>query len=284
MFTVPIGEWFRDRQLSVAARPADRQRHGPAPVRTAVVDAMVQAHREGRGTARVSCAHWPHSHSGRSRRRRSVRGSCSSATAAATCTWGAGRAGRCRKRSRAGAGLGLTTAADVVRAAGLPAAAGKDFVGPAMNFCDRPWRTARGHAAVRRRSRQTRAYLRPELRRPEAEVRASTRPRGGTGRTAGRRSCRWRCWNASLAPWARTCWSPRTRARGTCGRARRARARIPAACIVDLFAIDEVRWIGQPGYADRSACSTRRCASSCWGPAACRTKWSSPAPRVRCPA
>lgn len=26
---------------------------------------------------------------------------------------------------------------------------------------------------------------------------------------------------------------------------------IPAACIVDLFAIDEVRWIGQPGYADR---------------------------------
>jgi len=48
MFTVPIGEWFRDRSLSVAARPADRQRHGPAPVRTAVVDAMVQAHREGR--------------------------------------------------------------------------------------------------------------------------------------------------------------------------------------------------------------------------------------------
>ena len=26
---------------------------------------------------------------------------------------------------------------------------------------------------------------------------------------------------------------------------------IPAVCIVDLFAIDEVRWIGQPGYADR---------------------------------
>lgn len=26
---------------------------------------------------------------------------------------------------------------------------------------------------------------------------------------------------------------------------------IPAVCIVDLFAIDEVRWIGQPAYADR---------------------------------
>jgi len=41
-------------------------------------------------------------------------------------------------------------------------------------------------------------------------------------------------------------------ARGTCGRARRAQgSAFPAACIVDLFAIDEVRWIGQPGYADR---------------------------------
>ena len=26
---------------------------------------------------------------------------------------------------------------------------------------------------------------------------------------------------------------------------------IPSVCIVDLFAIDEVRWIGQPGYADK---------------------------------
>jgi len=26
---------------------------------------------------------------------------------------------------------------------------------------------------------------------------------------------------------------------------------IPALCVVDLFAIDEVQWIGQPGYADR---------------------------------
>ncbi len=26
---------------------------------------------------------------------------------------------------------------------------------------------------------------------------------------------------------------------------------IPSVCLVDLFAIDEVRWIGQPGYADR---------------------------------
>lgn len=26
---------------------------------------------------------------------------------------------------------------------------------------------------------------------------------------------------------------------------------IPAVCMVDLFAIDEVRWIGEPGYADR---------------------------------
>lgn len=26
---------------------------------------------------------------------------------------------------------------------------------------------------------------------------------------------------------------------------------IPAVCMVDLFAVDEVRWIGQPGYADR---------------------------------
>jgi hypothetical protein len=26
---------------------------------------------------------------------------------------------------------------------------------------------------------------------------------------------------------------------------------LPSVCIVDLFAIDEVRWIGQPGYADR---------------------------------
>ena len=59
---------------------------------------------------------------------------------------------------------------------------------------------------------------------------------------------------------------------------------IPAVCIVDLFAIDEVRWIGQAGYADRICVLNEAVRDFLVAAGRSRTKWPSPAirPSMRC--
>ncbi|MFD0667641.1 UDP-glycosyltransferase [Ramlibacter sp. MAHUQ-53] len=146
--------------------------------------------------------------------------------------------------------LGLTTAAGVIREAGLPLLQVKDFVRPgderalehgrrlcaAMGQVADPDETAAylglsyaeledavgAEEAARRYARDGRQAFLPLklLERIVGEVRpdvvfATNSPRAE---------------RAAIA------------AAGTLG--------IPSVCLVDLFAVDEVRWIGQPGYAD----------------------------------
>ncbi len=148
--------------------------------------------------------------------------------------------------------LALTTAAPVARAAGLHVVQFKDFVQPGdeaalargrqlvqdlggavgdldesaaylgLSYADleADLGTTAAEAEYRRRGRQAFLPVRTLTRilqalRPDAVV-ATNAPRGE---------------RAAIA------------AAGRLG--------LPALCVVDLFAIDEVQWIGQPGYADR---------------------------------
>ncbi|MBK0394302.1 UDP-glycosyltransferase [Ramlibacter algicola] len=147
--------------------------------------------------------------------------------------------------------LGLTTAAQVVRDAGLPLLQVKDFVRPGDDAA-----LAAGDALMRSMANvvdpdETRAYLglsyaqlereqgtEQARRRHEADGRQAFLPTGLLERILD--EVRPDLVVATNSPRAE-------RAAILAARARE----VPAVCIVDLFAIDEVRWIGQPGYADR---------------------------------
>lgn len=147
--------------------------------------------------------------------------------------------------------LGLTTAADPVRAAGLPLLQFKDFVGPGDAHAlahGRRLADAMGPVADRE---ETVAYLGMCYAELEAEVGAETAAaryaREGRQaflpqRTLERvlRSVHPDLLVATNSPRAERAAIQAARGLG-----------IPAVCIVDLFALEEVRWIGQPGYADR---------------------------------
>lgn len=147
--------------------------------------------------------------------------------------------------------LGLTTAAAEVRAAGLPLLQFKDFVTAADAAA-----LAQGEALASTMARvvdaeETAAYLGLSYADLQAEVGAAEAQRryARDGRQAflPRRTLRRILRQvrpdllvATSAPRAERAAIEEARALG-----------IPAVCIVDLFAMQEVRWIGQAGYADR---------------------------------
>lgn len=146
--------------------------------------------------------------------------------------------------------LGLTTAAGVVREAGLPLLQVKDFVRPdderalehGRRLC-----AAMGQVAD---PEETAAYLGLSYAELEDSVGAEEAARlyARHGRQAFLPLRMLERIVAEVAPdlvFATN--SPRAE------RAAIAAARtlgLPAVCLVDLFAVDEVRWIGQPAYAD----------------------------------
>lgn len=149
--------------------------------------------------------------------------------------------------------LGLTTAASVVRAAGLPLLQFKDFVMPG----DEP-ALARGRELVAAMDAvedvpESEAYL--GLCYAELEAQVGKAEAAARYATLGRQA---------FLP-VRTLERILRRVRPdlvvatNSPRAERAavlaagRIGIPAVCMVDLFAVDEVRWIGAPGYA-RKVC------------------------------
>ena len=147
--------------------------------------------------------------------------------------------------------LGLTTAAAAVREAGLPLLQVKDFLqaddGPALAHGER---LAAAMAQVVDAD-ETRAYLGLSYAELEAEHGAGEAARryAQDGRQAflPRRLLQ-RILRRMQPDLVVATNSPRAE------RAAILAARdlgLPALCIVDLFAIDEVRWIGEAGYADR---------------------------------
>lgn len=147
--------------------------------------------------------------------------------------------------------LGLTTAAPVVRDAGLPLLQFKDFVlpgdAPAIEHGRRL--SARMKGVVD--AEETAAYLGLSSADLVAEVgdEEAFRRYEKDGRQAflPKRTLR-RILQKVKPDLLVATNSPRAE-RAAIEAARE--GCIPAVCIVDLFAIDEVRWIGQPGYADR---------------------------------
>lgn len=146
--------------------------------------------------------------------------------------------------------LGLTTAADVVRAAGLPLLQVKDFLQPGdaralehgRRLC-----AAMGQVAD---PQETAAYLGLSYAELEDEVGAEEAARryARDGRQAFLPlKMLERVLGQVRSDLVFATNSPRAeRAAITVAR----RLGVPAVCLVDLFAVDEVRWIGQPGYAD----------------------------------
>jgi hypothetical protein len=147
--------------------------------------------------------------------------------------------------------LGLTTAAEVVRQAGLPLLQVKDFVRPQDEAAVAHGRElARGLPSVVDAG-ETAAYLglsyadlvaeagaEEAARRYEALGRQAFLPRATLRRVL--ETVRPDLVVATNSPRAERAAVEASRELG-----------IPSICIVDLFAIDEVRWIGQPGYADK---------------------------------
>ena len=146
--------------------------------------------------------------------------------------------------------LGLTTAADAVRAAGLPLLQIKDFIQPGDE-------RALAHGARLRASmgavadpQETDAYLGLSYAELEDEVgpQEAARRYARDGRQAFLpQRLLGRILDAVRPDLVFATNSPRAE-RGAILAARQ--RGLPAVCLVDLFAIDEVRWIGQGGYAD----------------------------------
>jgi hypothetical protein len=147
--------------------------------------------------------------------------------------------------------LGLTTAAPVVRAAGLPLLQFRDFIAPGDEAA-----LSRGRELVAQMGsvsdpHESEAYLGLSYADLEAHVGAQEAGRryGEVGRQA-------------FLP-VRTLTRILRRVQPdlvvvtNSPRAERAAViaasllKIPSICLVDLFAVDEVRWIGEPGYAQR---------------------------------
>lgn len=147
--------------------------------------------------------------------------------------------------------LALTTAAAVVREAGLPLLQFKDFVEPADATALAQGEVLAAQLAEVVDREETVAYLGLSWADLQAEVGAEEAARryARDGRQAflPRRTLE-RILRRVQPDLVVATNSPRAE------RAAIEAARgfgIPAACIVDLFAVDEVRWIGQPAYADR---------------------------------
>lgn len=147
--------------------------------------------------------------------------------------------------------LGLTTAAAVVRDAGLPLLQFKDFVQPgdeaALAYGERLLQQM-GPVAD---ADETRAYLGLSY----ADLVAERGEREAAEQYAQLGRQAFLPLNTLLRILQRV--QPDAVVVTNSPRAERAAAvaarqlGIPCLCLVDLFAIDEVRWIGQPGYADR---------------------------------
>lgn len=147
--------------------------------------------------------------------------------------------------------LGLTTAAEVVRHAGLPLLQFKDFVrAEDAAAVAHGAELARGLPSVVD-ARETAAYLGLSYadlaaeagpdearRRYAAQGRQAFLPTATLARIL--REVRPDLVVATNSPRAERAAIEASRAEG-----------IPCVCMVDLFAIDEVRWIGRPGYADK---------------------------------
>lgn len=147
--------------------------------------------------------------------------------------------------------LALTTAAAPVRDAGLPLLQFKDFARPEDAAAIARGRSLAAALPEVVDMEETAAYLGLSYADLEAEVGAeeAARRHARDGRQAFLprrtlerilRSVQPDLVVATNSPRAERAAIEAARALG-----------IPAVCVVDLFAIDEVRWIGQPGYADR---------------------------------
>ena len=146
--------------------------------------------------------------------------------------------------------LGLTTAADVIRAAGLPLLQIKDFVRVGDERALEHGRRLRAAMGEVSDQAETEAYLGlcyaeledalgPEeaIRRYERDGRQAFLPEKLLKRILAETRPNVLC--ATNSPRAERAAVLAARQLG-----------IPAVCLVDLFAIDEVRWIGQSSYAD----------------------------------
>lgn len=146
--------------------------------------------------------------------------------------------------------LALTTAAEVVRQAGLPLLQIKDFVRPGDERALAHGERLRAALGTVSDPAETDAYLGLSYAELEDAVGAEEAERryARDGRQAFLPLKLMERIVAQVAPdlvFATN--SPRAE------RAALVAARtlgLPAVCLVDLFAVDEVRWIGQPGYAD----------------------------------
>jgi hypothetical protein len=147
--------------------------------------------------------------------------------------------------------LGLTTAAPVVREAGLPLLQFKDFVRPQDAAAVAQGKVLAAQMTSVVDAQETAAYLGLSYADLEAQCGAEEAQRryARDGRQAffPLRTLE-RILREVKPDLLVATNSPRAeRAAITAAR----KLGIPAVCIVDLFAIDEVRWIGEPGYADR---------------------------------
>lgn len=147
--------------------------------------------------------------------------------------------------------LGLTTAASEVRAAGLPLLQFRDFVGPGDADALAQGRKLMADLGEVVDAEETAAYLglsHADLVAEVGPVEAASRyARLGRQAFLPRRTLQ-RILQRVAPDVVVATNAPRAEraaieAAGTLG--------IPSLCLVDLFAIDEIRWIGQPGYATR---------------------------------
>jgi hypothetical protein len=147
--------------------------------------------------------------------------------------------------------LGLTTAAAAVREAGLPLLQVKDFVEPSDQAALlHGERLAAGLGAVADPD-ETKAYLGLSYAELEDEhgAEAAAQRYAQDGRQAFLPVRLLERILRRVGPDLVVATNSPRGERAAILAARR--LGLPAVCIVDLFAIDEVRWIGQPGYADR---------------------------------
>lgn len=146
--------------------------------------------------------------------------------------------------------LGLTTAAAPVREAGLPLLQVKDFLQHGDERALEHGRRLCAQMGAVTDAAETEAYLGLSYAELEDEVgpdeavrryardgRQAFLPRRLLGRILAR-----------VAPDLVVATNSPRAERAAIEAARR--MNLPAVCLVDLFAVDEVRWIGQPGYAD----------------------------------
>lgn len=146
--------------------------------------------------------------------------------------------------------LGLTTAADVVRAAGLPLLQVKDFLRPGDGQALAQGRRLAVAMGAVGDWDETVAYLGLSYH----ELEEAVGPQEAASRYA--RNGRQAFLQLKLLDRIIEATRPDVVFATNSPRAERAaiavarRRGIPAICLVDLFAVDEVRWIGQRGYAD----------------------------------